>query len=31
MDYAIIGFGPVGQALARMFARQSMDVMVSRA
>ncbi|MDX7953606.1 NAD(P)-binding domain-containing protein [Lichenihabitans sp. Uapishka_5] len=29
MDYAIIGFGPVGQALARMFARQSMDVMVA--
>ena len=29
MDYAIIGFGPVGQALAGMFARRGVDVMVA--
>lgn len=29
MDYAIIGFGPVGQALARMFARQGIEVAVA--
>ena len=29
MDHAIIGFGPVGQALARMFARQGIDVTVA--
>lgn len=29
MTYAIIGFGPVGQALARAFARQKMDVTVA--
>ena len=29
MDYAIIGFGPVGQALAGMFARRGITVMVA--
>ena len=29
MTYAIIGFGAVGQALARMFARKSIDVAVA--
>ena len=29
MDYAIIGFGPVGQALAGMFARRGIDVIVA--
>ena len=29
MAYAIIGFGPVGQALAGMFARKGLDVMVA--
>jgi predicted dinucleotide-binding enzyme len=29
MDYAIIGFGAVGQALARAFARQHIDVAVA--
>ncbi|QCB43285.1 NADP oxidoreductase coenzyme [Sphingomonas sp. PAMC26645] len=29
MKYAIIGFGPVGQALARMFARKGIEVVVA--
>ena len=29
MTYAIIGFGPVGQALARMFARKDLEVVVA--
>jgi 8-hydroxy-5-deazaflavin:NADPH oxidoreductase len=29
MSYAIIGFGPVGQALARAFARKEIDVTVA--
>jgi len=29
MSYAIIGFGPVGQALARAFARKEIDVSVA--
>ncbi len=29
MRYAIIGFGPVGQALARAFARRNLDVAVA--
>ena len=29
MDYAIVGFGPVGQALARMFAREGLEVAVA--
>ncbi len=29
MTYAIIGFGPVGQALARMFARKGLEVAVA--
>lgn len=29
MTYAIVGFGPVGQALARMFARKGIDVAVA--
>ena len=29
MSYAIIGFGPVGQALAQAFARKGMDVAVA--
>lgn len=29
MSYSIIGFGPVGQALARAFARKNIDVIVA--
>lgn len=29
MSYAIIGFGPVGQALARQFARKEIDISVA--
>jgi 8-hydroxy-5-deazaflavin:NADPH oxidoreductase len=29
MSYAIVGFGPVGQALARMFARKGIEVAVA--
>src|SRR5471032_166949 len=29
MSYAIIGFGPVGQALAQAFARKELDVTVA--
>jgi 8-hydroxy-5-deazaflavin:NADPH oxidoreductase len=29
MSYAIIGFGAIGQALARAFARKSIDVAVA--
>jgi 8-hydroxy-5-deazaflavin:NADPH oxidoreductase len=29
MNYAIIGFGAVGQALAKMFARKGIDVSVA--
>src|SRR5947208_10169747 len=29
MSYAIIGFGPVGQALARAFARKNIEVVVA--
>lgn len=29
MSYAIIGFGSVGQALARAFARKNIDVFVA--
>jgi predicted dinucleotide-binding enzyme len=30
MSYAIVGFGEVGQALARMFARRGIEVVASR-
>jgi predicted dinucleotide-binding enzyme len=29
MSYAIVGFGPVGQALARAFARKNIEVAVA--
>jgi 8-hydroxy-5-deazaflavin:NADPH oxidoreductase len=29
MSYAIVGFGPIGQALARMFARKGIEVVVA--
>ena len=29
MSYAIVGFGPVGQALARAFARKNIEVSVA--
>ena len=29
MTYAIVGFGAIGQALARMFARKGIDVAVA--
>jgi 8-hydroxy-5-deazaflavin:NADPH oxidoreductase len=29
MNYAIVGFGAIGQALARMFARKGIDVAVA--
>jgi predicted dinucleotide-binding enzyme len=29
MNYAIVGFGPIGHALAKMFARQDIEVVVA--